>query len=193
MAIEEQCHCYGYVSRWRLDHCSNAGRESERHAGHTIWRIRTRGDEHHDDPYVVVLGASQCEGAYRCHTSCHLVSHVVCALAPPLTTLYSFIEPRALSPAVRAFHNPRASKGSRKGVHSTAKDTKTSATSTSQKPSPTGVAAAVNDSCKTQITPECLQSIYNIPSAPASSNRSNLFVASFAGESAAPLDFKVYI
>lgn len=121
------------------------------------------------------------------------MSHVAQASALSLMALRSFIEPRSLSPAVHAFRHPRAAKGSRKGVHSTAKSTKASATSTSQKSSPTAVAAAVDDSCKTQITPKCLQSIYNIPSAPASSNRSNLFVASFAGESAELSDLKVDI
>ncbi|TFK81380.1 subtilisin-like protein [Polyporus arcularius HHB13444] len=54
-------------------------------------------------------------------------------------------------------------------------------------------AATPDASCKTTITPECLQAIYNIPSAPASNNQSNLFVASFIGESADPADLQQFL
>ena len=50
-----------------------------------------------------------------------------------------------------------------------------------------------DDSCKTQITPACLQAIYNIPSDAALNSSSNIFVASFVGESTDPADLKVRI
>ena len=48
-----------------------------------------------------------------------------------------------------------------------------------------------NDSCKTAITPKCLQSIYNVPATPAKNKTNNLFVATFIGESADPADLTV--
>ncbi|RPD78397.1 subtilisin-like protein [Lentinus tigrinus ALCF2SS1-7] len=58
---------------------------------------------------------------------------------------------------------------------------------------PQAQTATPDASCKTKITPECLQAIYNIPSAPASNNQSNLFVASFVGESADPADLQQFL
>ena len=68
------------------------------------------------------------------------------------------------------------------------KASKTSSTSHLSLPTPI---AEVDDSCKSQITPACLQAIYNMPSTPASSNRTNLFVATFAQESATQSDLQV--
>ena len=47
-----------------------------------------------------------------------------------------------------------------------------------------------DDSCKTKVTPACLQAIYGIPSEAALNRSSNLFIASFVGESADPADLK---
>ncbi|OSD01273.1 family S53 protease-like protein [Trametes coccinea BRFM310] len=100
----------------------------------------------------------------------------------------SFIEPRISPAAIEMVHLPRAGNPKAKTIQSSAR----ASTSLDQrKPQPT-LAAAVDDSCKTQITPECLQAIYNIPAAPAS-GRSNLFVATFAQESATPSDLKAFL
>ncbi|KAM5543119.1 hypothetical protein V8D89_002993 [Ganoderma adspersum] len=50
-----------------------------------------------------------------------------------------------------------------------------------------------DDSCKTKITPACLQAIYGIPSDAALNRLSNIFVASFVGESADPADLKKFL
>ncbi|KAI0644613.1 family S53 protease-like protein [Trametes meyenii] len=71
-------------------------------------------------------------------------------------------------------------------------NTKSSSSQTSLKAAPTAL-AAVDDSCKTEITPKCLQSIYNIPSAPTFSNSSDIVVASFAGEAATSQDLQTFL
>ncbi|KAH9858512.1 family S53 protease-like protein [Lenzites betulinus] len=100
----------------------------------------------------------------------------------------SFIEPQGLSAAVRVY-KPLAGRASKKATQGKGKGSRTSS---SAKPSPTAV-AAVADSCRTVITPKCLQAIYNMPSTPASGNRSTLFVTGFGGESATPSDLKTFL
>ncbi|CDO72790.1 hypothetical protein BN946_scf184994.g43 [Trametes cinnabarina] len=93
----------------------------------------------------------------------------------------SFVEPRVSRAEIELLHLPRAGDG----------------TQTSLKPSdrpkaqPTEV-TAVDGSCKSEITPQCLQTIYNIPTAPAT-GRSNLSVATFAQEFATPSDLKAFL
>ncbi|KAI0674808.1 family S53 protease-like protein [Trametes maxima] len=97
----------------------------------------------------------------------------------------SFIEPRISPASAQVIHSIHARS-------SDEKEKRTVAKSTSRKTAPT-VVAAVDGSCKTVITPKCLQSIYNIPSAPASSNSSSIIVASFAGEAATSQDLQMFL
>ncbi|KAI9068395.1 subtilisin-like protein [Trametes sanguinea] len=102
----------------------------------------------------------------------------------------SFIEPRVLPAAIEMFHFPRAGNQAKK-AKAAQSSARASTSSGPRNPQPT-VAAAVDDSCKTQITPQCLQAIYHVPAAPASGH-SNLFVATFAQESATPSDLKAFL
>ncbi|KAI0331226.1 subtilisin-like protein [Cubamyces sp. BRFM 1775] len=97
----------------------------------------------------------------------------------------SFVEPRSSAAEVQAFHHPRS--------RTSVKKTKASKTSSTSQPSLPTAVADVDDSCKSQITPACLQAIYSMPSAPASSNRTNLFVATFAQESASQSDLQAFL
>ncbi|TBU22963.1 subtilisin-like protein [Dichomitus squalens] len=68
----------------------------------------------------------------------------------------------------------------------------TTSTATSKPAQATGPVSP-DDSCKTKITPACLQAIYNIPPDSALNTSSNIFVASFVGESADPADLKKFL
>ena len=71
---------------------------------------------------------------------------------------FRFIEPvKKNGPIFKAVDLPRASKRSRSK-------------------------RAVDASCDTQITPSCLQQLYNIPTTPASATGNSLGVSGFGGE-----------
>ncbi|KAH9894972.1 subtilisin-like protein [Cubamyces lactineus] len=97
----------------------------------------------------------------------------------------AFIEPLSSRAGLQAIGRARARKDATEtvGVAAPAK-------SHTSLPGPV---AAVDDSCKGIVTPECLQSLYNIPSAPASSNQSNLFVTIFGQEAPTQSDLQSFL
>ncbi|KAI0331225.1 subtilisin-like protein [Cubamyces sp. BRFM 1775] len=97
----------------------------------------------------------------------------------------AFTEPISSRAGIQTFGGAQASKDSSQRA-------KVSAAATSHTTLPRPV-AAVDDSCKGLITPECLQSLYNIPSAPASSNQSNLFVTIFGQEAPTQNDLQLFL
>ena len=106
--------------------------------------------------------------------------------------LHSFIDPRLTPAKLDMVHSSGLARTGSKSKRKVVTITRT-ITTTKQKPTSVAAAPATTPdaSCKGAITPACLQALYTVPAKPAQNRTSNLFVATFIGESADPKDLTV--
>ncbi|KAI0780145.1 subtilisin-like protein [Fomes fomentarius] len=124
--------------------------------------------------------------------SASTVSSVVSSSESPATSaVASQSSSKAVSSTTAPDATPATSSSRAASTTATSSRALSSTTSaSSRRPVPT---ITPDESCKTKITPECIQAIYNVPNTPASNNKSNLFVASFVNESADPKDLQTFL